>query len=182
MGVSFVACTTSQKTTFCFLQDNLVSFYHFYRAIKFFNFAGGIWDQFFTLYKEKRLVHGDWFDMNLSWWNQRNDPKILVIFYEDMKKDIHAEIRKISDFIGHPVSDETLEKIVEHTSFDQMKQNKMVNHEDVASKHFDPKASKFMRKGQVGDWVNYFTPEQTEFVDKQLKEKLAGTGLSFRET
>ena len=38
---------------------------------------------------------------------------------------------------------------------------------------------KFLRKGAVGDWENFFTPEQSERFDKELLAKLDGTGLEF---
>ena len=38
---------------------------------------------------------------------------------------------------------------------------------------------KFLRKGEVGDWKNFFTPEQSERFDKELLAKLDGTGLEF---
>ena len=37
----------------------------------------------------------------------------------------------------------------------------------------------FMRKGEVGDWKNYFTPEQSAEMDKVCPEKLNGSGLEF---
>ena len=43
----------------------------------------------------------------------------------------------------------------------------------------DQSVSKFVRKGQIGDWVNYFSDEQAAFVDEQLLEKLQDTGLQF---
>ena len=38
---------------------------------------------------------------------------------------------------------------------------------------------KFLRKGAVGDWKNFFTREQSERFDKELLDKLDGTGLEF---
>ena len=38
---------------------------------------------------------------------------------------------------------------------------------------------KFLRKGEVGDWKDFFTPEQSERFDKELLAKLDGTGLEF---
>ena len=43
----------------------------------------------------------------------------------------------------------------------------------------DPKAPPFMRKGEVGDWVNYFTPEQLADLDAKISQRLERTGLEF---
>ena len=39
--------------------------------------------------------------------------------------------------------------------------------------------SAFLRKGVVGDWKNYFTPELNERFDNEVLSKLKGTGLEF---
>ena len=75
-----------------------------------------------------------------------------------------------------PVTDEQVEIIVQHTSFDTMKQNPSVNRATLTGKNF------FMRKGVTGDWVNYFTPEEAKYADDLVKEKLAGTGLCFEDS
>jgi len=36
-----------------------------------------------------------------------------------------------------------------------------------------------LRKGVVGDWKNYFTPEMNERFAREVLHKLAGTGLEF---
>ena len=41
----------------------------------------------------------------------------------------------------------------------------------------NPGTTPFMR--EVGDWKNYFTPEQSEEMDKIYQERLVGTGLVF---
>ena len=162
-----------------FEQDSLVSFFHFYRAMKVFNYRDGEWDHFFERYKRKQLFCGDWFDFNMSWWKHKDDPNFLFLTYEDMKHDIYSVIAKLCDFLDKPLGEELVHKIVAHTSFDQMKNNKMANYEFC--KTMDQSVSKFVRKGQIGDWVNYFSDEQAAFVDEQLLEKLQDTGLSFQE-
>ena len=96
-----------------------------------------------------------------------------------MKNDIHSVIETLCEFLEKPISNELLEKIVQHTSFDQMKKNTMVNYEFC--KTMDQSVSKFVRKGQIGDWVNYFSDEQSTHVNAQLKEKLQKSGLHFQE-
>ena len=36
-----------------------------------------------------------------------------------------------------------------------------------------------LRKGVVGDWKNYFTPQQNEIFEKEVLAKLQGSGLEF---
>ena len=126
------------------------------------------WDDFFELVKAKKIVGGDYFDYNASWWPHRNDDNVLMMTYEDMKKDPFAWIKKISEFCGKSLSDETLQKITEATSFKKMQENPAVNHQD--NRVFDQKISKFLRKGEVGDWKNHFSEEQSNYIDNRMKE------------
>ena len=41
------------------------------------------------------------------------------------------------------------------------------------------KGRKFLRKGEVGDWRNYFSEEQIDRLDAMYAEKMAGSGLVF---
>ena len=43
----------------------------------------------------------------------------------------------------------------------------------------DQKSVALLRKGVVGDWKNYFTPEQNGGFEKKVLEKLHGSGLEF---
>lgn len=38
---------------------------------------------------------------------------------------------------------------------------------------------KLLRKGEIGDWKNYFTPDLNERFEKEVMDKLTGTGLEF---
>ncbi len=37
----------------------------------------------------------------------------------------------------------------------------------------------YFRKGQIGDWVNYFSQEQSDYVEKEANEKLKPLGLDL---
>ena len=47
---------------------------------------------------------------------------------------------------------------------------------DVNDKEGKPS---FLRKGEVGDWRNYFSAEQSAAMDHKCKEKLKDTGIEF---
>ena len=38
---------------------------------------------------------------------------------------------------------------------------------------------KLLCKGRIGDWKNYFTPEQNKMFENEVMNKLIGTGLEF---
>ncbi len=156
----------------------MVSYYHFYRAVLVFGFTG-TFDDFLEMCKNDVLIHGDWFDFNLGWWKHKDDPKFLFVTYEEMKKDVRAVILKLCQFLDKQLEPELIDAIIKHTSFKEMKQNKMVNYEFERKGAINHDISPFMRKGIVGDWQSHFSAEQNMFYEQLLKERLAGTGLAF---
>ena len=55
------------------------------------------------------------------WTAFKDDPNVLFLKFEDMKKDPHSSAEKVAKFLGKDVSDEDLEKLLHHTSFKRMK-------------------------------------------------------------
>ena len=164
-------------------KDTLVSLYHFYQIGKALGFYKGTWDEFFQLFKEKRLWGGDMFDFNTAWWKVRDQDNIFITTYEEMKKDHEGVVRKVAKFLGKELSDEVVQKIVELTGFEQMKSNPLVNGEGMAkSGLFDYSKSQFMRKGHVGDWKNYFTEDQAKYIQELCDQRYSPIGLSFEDT
>ena len=159
-------------------KDTLVSFYHFYQGSPIFGCFPGTWNDFFELFKSKRLIYGDWFDFTLGWWRLRKLPNIMFLKYEDMKIDPAAQIRKVAMFCGKDLTSEQVEAIVKCTSFDAMKKNNAVNYSNSRVVMGNKKFS-FMRKGHVGDWVNYFTEAQNQWFGELYALKMEGTGLEF---
>ena len=171
LGTKFFEKTLKNgKTKFIIVfrnpKDMLVSYYHFY---KLGNFSPvGNWDDFFELFKSKTLCHGDIFDVQLSWWNLRDNPNILILNYEDMLKSPEGAVRQVATHMGKDISDDLVAKIVERTSFKSMKNNPSLNYATMTKKEG---GGAFMRKGVAGDWKNHFSEEQAKYVD-ELSDKL----------
>ncbi|KAJ1963596.1 hypothetical protein GGI12_001953, partial [Dipsacomyces acuminosporus] len=81
-------------------KDVCVSYYHFQHGIDKPGYYKGEWDPWFQMFAEGKLRFGDWFDHVLGWWKHKDCENILFLKYEDMKKDIDAELKKIASFIG----------------------------------------------------------------------------------
>ncbi|KAI1294738.1 Sulfotransferase 1E1 [Halotydeus destructor] len=129
-------------------------------------------------------VPGDsYFDWILSWWEKRNNSNIKFFLYEDMKTKPRESIIEVAKFIGFEerIKDETLlSDVLENSSLSHMKA-----HTNIAIKKLVEVKMKqtvegeftFIRKGEIGDYKNYFTDEENDAYNRVIAEKFAGTGL-----
>lgn len=95
--------------------------------------------------------------------------------YEDMKADETGTVQKIADFLEVPISEDRAKEIAELTTFNKMKKDPTANFQwtkMLCNDGFD-----FIRKGVVGDYLNYFTEEQMERVRAKLRE-ISSAGVS----
>jgi len=80
----------------------------------------------------------------------------------------------IANFLNKPLSDDLISRIAEQCTFSGMKKN--------AASYLIPTKdgeSSMLRKGVVGDWKNYFTPELNERFENEVLANLKGSGLEF---
>ena len=153
------------------VKDVVVSFYHFQGLGKhlglncdFLTFARDIYQPSLTL-------DGGYFQMLESGWQRRASPNVLFLWYEEMKSAGQTSIiRSIADHLGATVSDEQIEKIDDFVKFENYKKKSAVN---KPSAFWKEGKGEFVRKGQVGDWVNMFSPELTAEYDAWIREELA---------
>ena len=157
-------------------KDVLVSYFHHDRNIPFNPLYE--WDEYFEKFMRGDVDFGNYFDHVLSWWAHKDDDNVLVLKYEDMKKDLPSAVATIAKFIGQDISKELVEEIAHKTTFENMKKDSTANYEWM-KKFAKPGGTDFMRKGVVGDWKNYFTPEQTARLDAVYNEKMKGTGIDL---
>ncbi|XP_041435012.1 sulfotransferase 1C2-like [Xenopus laevis] len=159
-------------------KDCMVSYYYFQKINKCLP-DPGTWDNYFSAFLSGDVPWGSWFDHVLGWWKAMDKHQILFVFYEDMIKDPMHEIQKVMKFLGKDLSDEVLENIKFHTSFQAMKENPMTNYSTLPNIIFDQTISPFMRKGIVGDWKTHFLVAQNIIFDEEYKKKMEGSGLNF---
>ncbi|WCJ34351.1 Cytosolic sulfotransferase 17 [Euphorbia peplus] len=130
--------------------------------------------------------YGPYWDHLLGYWKAslEHPDRVLFLKYEDLKNDICFYVKKIANFIGCPFSLEEekqgmVEKIAHLCSFENLS-NLEVNKSKITNKYIPIQIENnlFFRKGEVGDWKNYFTPEMAERLDQITRDKFSGSGLS----
>ncbi|GFO38352.1 sulfotransferase family cytosolic 1b member 1 [Plakobranchus ocellatus] len=152
-------------------KDVAVSLYnHQINLPEVYNYYGKFPD-WFELFLGGYVDCGEYIDYHLHWqqaMQENPDHPLLIIRYEDCIQDFPGQIRKMADFIESPLSEKQVKDIAEFLSFKAMK------------KHFIGRpSSKLIRKGEVGDWKSWLTPEQSAEIDSR-SEKLKGTSFEPR--
>uniref|UniRef100_A0AAR2JEF1 Sulfotransferase n=1 Tax=Pygocentrus nattereri TaxID=42514 RepID=A0AAR2JEF1_PYGNA len=159
-------------------KDNLVSYYHFDRM----NQAQpqpGPWEEYIQKFMRGKVAWGSWYDHVKDYWKEREKRNILYLFFEDLKKDPRREVERIMRYMDLSVTDDVIDKIVQLTSFKNMRDNPMANYTFIPKIMFDHSISPFMRRGEVGDWTNHFTPAQSQMFDEDYARQMADVDIPF---
>ncbi|XP_062859329.1 sulfotransferase 1B1-like isoform X2 [Trichomycterus rosablanca] len=160
-------------------KDNLVSYYHFDRMNQT-QPEPGPWDQYIHKFMRGKLSWGSWYDHVKGYWREKENRNILYLFFEDIKENPRQEILRIMHYLDLSLPDDIINKIVQLTSFEVMKDNPMTNYTFIPKTMLDSSISPFMRKGEVGDWINHFTPAQSEMFDEDYTKQMADVDIPFR--
>uniref|UniRef100_A0A3Q2Y7M4 Sulfotransferase n=1 Tax=Hippocampus comes TaxID=109280 RepID=A0A3Q2Y7M4_HIPCM len=134
----------------------------------------------YSITRQKTMGWGSWYDHVKGYWEEREKRNILFLFYEDMKENPRREIERIMKYLDLYLPDDVISHIVEMTTFKNMEENPMVNYSFFGKEIFDQTISKFMRKGEIGDWKNHFTPEQSAEFDEDYQKKMKNVNIPFR--
>ena len=118
-------------------------------------------------------MYGDPIVYNQQWWDVRDSPGVLCLTYEGMQKDVRDVIRQVGEFLGKPLTEDTVERIAEETTLSRMRENPFTDPTAIykSMKNFKGfSKEEFFRKGVVGDWKEHFTTEQIAYLEKRLSE------------
>ena len=160
-------------------KDTIVSFYHHEKLVKCHGYTGDF-ATYFGLFMDNLVMYSSYFEYVKEAWQRRDHPNVCLLFFEDMKKDMAPSIKKVAKFLGKDVTDEMVGKLVDHLGFTKMKHNAAVNREDGVLNGLFNEDGYFMRKGEIGDWKNYFTDEMNKRMDEAIEKHFKPIGLEFQ--
>ncbi|KAM4825264.1 sulfotransferase 2A1-like [Thomomys bottae] len=158
-------------------KDVLISGYHFWSSANLTKKPESL-EQYFEWFLQGHVPYGSWFDHVRGWMSMKEKENVLVVSYEEMKKDPRNTVEKICQFLGKALEPAELDLVVENSSFQNMKDNMLGNLSQVPEE-FVSATIKIPRKGIVGDWKNNFSPAQTQAFEEIFREKMAGLPLEL---
>ena len=106
-------------------RDCFVSFFNHIRAIK--GYAGSLELCADAFLRDECVYYTPFMQNVKSFWDRRNEPNIIFITYENMKRDLPKVIREVSSFLGKPVAEKDIPVLSEFLSFENMKATPSMN-------------------------------------------------------
>ncbi|XP_060548158.1 amine sulfotransferase-like [Pantherophis guttatus] len=159
-------------------KDTLVSYFHFinsFRAVENSYNLEEYMERFLSGNVPSSLV----FDHVKGWYTHQNEFNILFLCYEEMIQDLRGTVLKICKFIGKELSSQEVDKVVEMSTFKNMKADPRANHVKTYEQCFGQTNVNHIRKGTVGDWKNIMTVSQSERFDNIFQAQMKDIPLKF---
>ncbi|XP_025090218.1 sulfotransferase family cytosolic 1B member 1-like [Pomacea canaliculata] len=163
-------------------KDSCVSYYHHLGGNEDNVVHGMEFKDFCDLFFQEECNHGNYFThlkQVFTFTVENKDMPMLSLSFEDMKKNPVENVKKLAVFLELNVSDSLCEEIADACSFNNLKKGaelKVPVRPPDKDEDGDKKKnySKFYRKGEIGDWKNYFTVAMSEKMDAIIKERMEG--------
>jgi hypothetical protein len=138
-----------------------------------------------------RLTHADtpssYWNHLISWWNQRDNPDVLLFSYEGMIARPEETIRRLAAFTEIPLDDELLALTLERSSFAYMLEHKahfsevLMREMSEARCNLPPGSdSAKVRKGAVGDHHGDLTPQVMQALN-DIWARIVTPALGFKD-
>lgn len=141
--------------------------------------APSLRDYFELFLKEDNGIYaGPWGRHVREYREHRNDANILFLQFEKLIKDRRGTITKIADFLGRNLTDDEIDKVMEHTSIENMKKNNAVNlstHEKI--RKTDKSEGAFINTGLTEGWREDVPDDIQKRVNELIKRELKDTDL-----
>ena len=93
-----------------------------------------------------------------------------------MKNDHTGSVARIASFLDISAAPELIATVVTLSGFKSMTSTPTTNFDWIPQRADVPS---HFRKGDIGDWRNHFSAEQSLQLDAVFTEKIKGSGLQF---
>ncbi len=135
----------------------------------------------FAAHVDNWLEFAAWYRNVKSWWPYRDHEKVLLLRYQDLKRDLGECVDQIAGFLGWTLTPEQKAKVLEYSSFAWMKahDDKFSGQSESGKPSFRP--GQFIRQGKVGAYRDLMTPELEKKILDRARAELEPECLRFLE-
>ena len=106
-----------------------------------------------------------------GWWACRELPNVTLLHFDDLKRDMPGQMRRIAAFLDIPVDESQWDETLKYCSFDWMKRNAdtVMPGADAAWKDG---ARTFINKGTNGRWQQVLSAQEVAAYEERAVEEL----------
>lgn len=105
-----------------------------------------------------------------SWWQVRDLPNVMLVHFNELKRDMPGQMRRIAAFLDIPVAEADWPRIEEYCSFAWMKRH-ATRSVPLGGAFWDAGAEVFIHRGVNGRWSDTLSAEEVaEYEARAIRE------------
>lgn len=116
-----------------------------------------------------------------SWWEIRNLPNVYLIHFANLKEYLPEQISLLAAFLNIPIDESKWESILEHCSFEYMKQHSTKS-VPLGGAFWEGGSQTFIHKGTNGRWREVLSGEESGKYEHLALQKLGEHGAFWLAT
>jgi aryl sulfotransferase len=133
----------------------------------------------YAAYFRQWLEENNFFEVVASYWARRGQPNLLFVHYNDLKRDLAGEMRRVADFLGIELAAADWPAVVERWTFERMRQaDTQIGQFDFA---FEGGIEGFLFKGTNGRWRDVLGNAELAAYEKKLADTLPPDAVRWVE-
>jgi len=136
----------------------------------------GDFDVFLNAFLRKGVnPFGLWTDHVNTWLDaaDSNQCELLVVRFEEMRRDTERSLKQIMDFMNVPVEQSTIRKAIENNSLEQMKAKEKITPQRASAK------GRFIGSGSVQGWKQKLSVPQLQLIDQYAGRAMSRLGYAL---
>ncbi|XP_070498419.1 luciferin sulfotransferase-like [Chironomus tepperi] len=115
-------------------KDTALSWYYHHKHLHGYT---GTKEELMEAFVKDLMLYSPMNDHILDFWKIRNAPNILFLYYEDMKRNLDQEVKKAMKFLNKNYSQDEIDKLCIHLSFNSIRNNPNVNKDNAIVKYME---------------------------------------------
>ena len=122
-----------------------------------------------------------YFEIEKSYWAERNRPNLLMVHYNDLLADLDEEMRRIARFLDIHIPEEKWPALVNAAGFPFMREHGATLM-PRAAQGWDKGAERFLNAGTNGRWRGVLTAEDVALYEARVQRELSPNLAHWLET
>ncbi|HSG88780.1 MAG TPA: sulfotransferase domain-containing protein [Pseudomonadales bacterium] len=109
-------------------------------------------------------------------WEQRQAPNVALFHFADYRRDLVAEIQRLAEVLGSPVSEARAAALAAEAGLERMRERAPQLAPDMGRSHWRDERA-FFRSGGSGEWRARATPEVLDRYEARIAELTEDAGF-----